>query len=243
MTTLSPLPERDALIPTRLSLHAVAEHVLAAARYEAEGRIGLRATPGGFATPIYERASAQEELRVVGCDLRVRQGAAESGHPITTVNAAAAAVGITPGAPADLYPPATSPDFDAPLPFDERSASALASWFALVWSVLTELATAHPDDAPSTITLWPEHFDTAVELGREDRGARGTFGGSPGDAEHPEPYLYVTHWADVPEDPYWNESTFAGASLGYSELLAADDAERAASEFYARGLAVLNPRG
>src|ERR687898_1263919 len=38
---------------TRGALHAVAEHVLAAALHRSTGRIGLRATPDGFGTPRF----------------------------------------------------------------------------------------------------------------------------------------------------------------------------------------------
>ena len=38
---------------------------------------------------------------------------------------------------------------------------------------------------PSEIHLWPEHFDIAFE----DQEV--TYGGSPGDENHDEPYLYV----------------------------------------------------
>ena len=41
------------LVPTRLGLHALAEHVLSAARHATTGRIGLVPSPGGFATPPF----------------------------------------------------------------------------------------------------------------------------------------------------------------------------------------------
>ena len=55
---------------------------------------------------------------------------------------------------------------------------------------------------------------------RERRCGAGTFGASPGDDAHDEPYLYVTHWADVPPDPFWDDDAFAGASLPLSVLVA-----------------------
>ena len=45
---------------------------------------------------------------------------------------------------------------------------------------------------PSEIHLWPEHFDVAFE----DRAV--TYGGSPGDENHDEPYLYVAPWTAPP---------------------------------------------
>jgi hypothetical protein len=41
----------DRLATTRTGLHRVAEHILAAARYAANGKIGLIPSPGGFRTP------------------------------------------------------------------------------------------------------------------------------------------------------------------------------------------------
>ena len=87
--------------------------------------------------------------------------------------------------------------------------------------------------------LWPEHFDLAADLGVDDHGTRGTFGASPGDAAHAEPYLYVTHWADVPDDPYWSDRVFAGASLTYSGLVGAANPVAHALDFFRRGREVL----
>ena len=86
--------------------------------------------------------------------------------------------------------------------------------------------------APTPPQLWPEHFDVAIELGDEAAGKRATYGASPGDQEHPEPYLYVATWAAPPEGPLWNATAFGGAELSYGELLAAEDRRAAAHEFY-----------
>lgn len=128
---LPSLPEHADLVATRTSLHAVAEHVLAAARFEGERRIGLEATAGGFGTPSYERAGARESLAVIGCQLVVRHGDHESTTPITSINEAARMARVAPGAPTDVYQPSTAPDFDALLPLDDHAASLLAAWFEL----------------------------------------------------------------------------------------------------------------
>ena len=127
--------------------------------------------------------------------------AVEHAETLTTLAAAAGALGVEPGAP-PVYPPATPLEPDAPLVVDDDAAHVLAAWFDLGWSVVGAL------DAP--VTLWPEHFDVACSQGDEAAGQGGTFGASPGDAEHPEPYLYVTHWADVADDPYWNDDRVRG---------------------------------
>jgi hypothetical protein len=224
---LPPIGDPAALHRTRESWHAVAEHVLAAARYAAEGRIGLVATPGGFGMPP---GTAPRTARVAGRELVVHAGATEHAETLTTLGAAAGALGVEPGAP-PVYTPSTALEPEAPLVVDGEAAHVLAAWFDLGWSVVGELG------AP--VTLWPEHFDVACEQGDETAGRGGTFGASPGDAEHPEPYLYVTHWTDVPDDPYWNDDAFAGASLGYREVAAAPDPFAVATAFFEAGRRLL----
>jgi hypothetical protein len=217
------IADPDVFVRTRDALHAVAEHVLAAYRYGVERRIGLAATSGGFGTPELPDGSS---ARVAGTDLVVARGTREDTSPLTTLAAAAAACGIDPGAP-DVYTPMTPLAPDAPLTVDPRAARELAEWLAFGWARLTELGTP--------VTLWPEHFDAAVDLGDEADESKGTFGASPGDEAHAEPYLYVTHWSPKPDDPYWNDSSFGGASMPLSALDAAGDPEEAARAFFARG--------
>ena len=213
----------DAFVGTRDALHAVAEHVLAAYRYHAERRIGPAATSDGFGTPELPDGSS---ARIAGTDLVVTRGGRDDTSPLTTLTAAAAACGIEPGAP-DVYAPVTPLVPDAPILVEAGPARELAAWIAFAWARLSELG--------ATPTIWPEHFDAAVDLGDEADDSRGTFGASPGDAEHPEPYLYVTHWSPKPDDPYWNDDAFAGASVQLSELTASGDAEAAARAFFDRG--------
>jgi hypothetical protein len=125
---------------------------------------------------------------------------------------------------------------------DGDAAARLADWFGLGASVLEELRCGAPDAGATRLQLWPEHFDLSVDLGDEAAGRRGTFGASPGDAAHPLPYLYVTHWADVPDDPYWNDAAFAGASLGYEQLLSSAEPRRDALAWLATGRARLAGR-
>ncbi|MCJ7438413.1 MAG: hypothetical protein MUP97_11725 [Acidimicrobiia bacterium] len=245
---LPPIGDLDTLERTRLSWHSVAEHVLAPARYHAEGRIGLRVTPGGFGTPpLPSGTTARVEGAMLVVDGDEAATAALTTTALTTIAAAATALGIEPGAPADVYTPTTPLAPDVPLVIDADAAAALAAWFALGWTALEALRVdASSTDGASDPTLWPEHFDAAIDLGDEDLGARGGFGASPGDAAHREPYLYVTHWADVADDPYWNDAAFPGASLSYTAVAAAPDATAAARDFFTRGRAALsagaNPR-
>jgi hypothetical protein len=240
--SLAPIADLDRFHATRDSWHRLAEHVLAPARYRATGHIGLRAAPGGFGTPPYTNSGGEEEqVRVEGVALLVVRNEEPWSVPISTLAEAARTLGIEPGAPAEVYTPNTPLEPDAPLVVDEAAAEQLGAWYELTGAVLERLrADAPQPDAPSLVQLWPEHFDLATEVGSEERGARGTFGASPGDAEHAEPYLYVTHWADVATDPYWNETAFAGATLAYRDLLGAADPFTHALEFFARGRAVLD---
>jgi hypothetical protein len=160
--------------------------------------------------------------------------------PITTVAEAARTVGVEPGVPAGLYTPSTPLEPDAPLTVDEAAAGTLGSWYELADAALRQLLAGAPDgDAASDVQLWPEHFDLAADLGAEDRGARGTFGASAGDANHAVPYLYVTRWSDTGGDAYWNDTAFDGASLAYPDLARSADPVGMALDFFERGRAVI----
>jgi hypothetical protein len=224
---LPAIDDTAALSRTCAAWHAVAEHVLAAARYAADRRIGLVPTPGGFGTPPYGDGRS---ARVAARELVVSDRHEDRALPLTTLGAAAAALGIEPGCP-PVYTPVTPLVPDAPLDIDLGAAALLAAWFALAAGVLADMG--------DTVTLWPEHFDVATEAGDEARGQRGTFGASPGDVGHSEPYLYVTPWAELPRDDYWNDAAFGGASLGYGELARVRDPAARATEFYERGRGLL----
>lgn len=239
---LPPLPARDPLRSTRASLHTLGEHVLARARYDANGKIGLRYTRHGFGTPWFRREGRDAQVRVDGMDVVVHEGGATHTAPITTVAAAAALAGIEPGAPADVYTPATPLTPDAPLVLDGVAVEYLGAWYGFAASALEQLRAESDADEPSRVQLWPEHFDLSVDLGDEQADARGTFGASPGDDDHPDPYLYVTHWADVAPDPYWNEEHFPGARLSATALADAPDQRQVALTFLRRGRDLLRAR-
>ena len=211
---LAPLPPRFA--ETRAALHALAEHVIAPARFASTGKIGLRFTYRGFGTPFYDRDR----------QVRIEDGILVDGDDradVNTIGGAAKSLGIEPGAPESVYRPSTDVRFDDPLAIDAGAARALGDWFGFCASLLEQLRADAADDdaaAPARVQIWPEHFDIAVDLGDDAAGARANFGGSPGDAEHPEPYLYVGPWSRR-EGAFWNEPF--GASLGYAEILGGAD--------------------
>ena len=247
------------LVATREALHAVAERVVARARERANGKFGLRWVRGGFGTPFF---AADVQVAVHGATLRVVRGDDVASTPLTSLAAAAEALGdlaaepaAAPGAgqaaAADLPAAlgagrAAGADLPAalsgePLAIDEAAARFVGEWFGFAYSVLEELrARATEEHAPSRVQIWPEHFDAALELGDEPAGARAAYGCSPGDATHPEPYIYVAPWTAPPAGELWQAQGFAGAELGYAALLAAADPRALALEFFTARLGALS---
>ena len=225
---------------TRAAANALAEHVLSAARYASTGRIGLRATPGGFGTPLFTGPDGQDRrIRCEGNRLIVDDGFdVLVDEPLTTLGQAAEVVGVALGAPTEVYEPSTEPDADLDLAsaIDPEGASALAAWYELGDDALEALRAENPvADPPSEVQLWPEHFDLAVDLGSEADGTRVTFGASPGDSGHPEPYLYVLPWREVEPGGFWNADQFRGALLSQAEVLAAESPLERALAFFQAG--------
>jgi hypothetical protein len=215
-------PAPATLAQTRENLHRVAERVLSKAREHANGKIALRYTRGGFGTPFF---GDDVQVRVEGTELIVQEGAGERRGPITTLRAAGEFVG------AHRLPDGVEHDA-APLRVDAGAARLLGDWYGFAYSVLEELrAGADAALEPSRVQLWPEHFDASVELGAEADGSRAGYGASPGDGEHPEPYLYVVPWSPPAHGELWNATLFTGAELPLSALLDARDQRTAALDF------------
>ena len=114
------------------------------------------------------------------------------------------------------------------LDVDAGAARWLGEFYGFVLAVLEDLRGLITADEP---VIWPEHFDYAITAGDEQSGSRANYGGSPGDADHPEPYLYVGPW-NPREGELWNATAFNGAELDLSALLAAEDPRALALEFY-----------
>jgi hypothetical protein len=230
---LDPLP--DSFVAARDGLHALAEHVLAPARYRADGHIGLVPAPGGFGTPVFGDG---ERIRVEGVELVHEHPGTSTRVRITTVGAAAQFVGIEPGAVAEVYTPATPCTPDAPVALDPDAARVLAAWIALAESLLEDLRSAYAAHDSTAPTIWPEHFDLACELGDADAGTRGNYGASPGDRAIAEPYLYVG-----PHEASRRTGKLAaypfGAAITYSDLLAGGDPKGLGADFFREGAALL----
>ncbi len=220
--TLAPLPETFA--ETRAALHRLAVYVISPAQRLANGEIVMRATPGGFSTfPFGGRT-----IGVDGAGLVV-DGAR---HPIGSLNAAARLAGIAPDVgQQEQFDVPPHGDLDEPLAVDAAAARALGSWFAFATEILDEVrAEAGPDEDATIVRIWPEHFDAAIDAGAGAAGGRATYGGSPGDGHHAEPYLYASPWAGR-VDPFFDDPGFRGAARAYSGLAGSPDPRAAGLAF------------
>jgi hypothetical protein len=210
---------------TRDALHRVAEELVAAAQ-KPDNEIALTATPGGFGTPEFEFEGKRTRVRVDGTELVLQAGGEERRATLESIAAGGALLGP------ELLPKGVPDDAD-PLAIDPAAAEALAAYYAFAAEVLEGVRERLPGAAtPSPIILWPEHFDLAFEAGDEAAGQRANYGASPGDEEHPGPYLYVGPWTAKPTGDLWNAKGFPGAELGYAELIDANDAARVATAFF-----------
>jgi hypothetical protein len=220
---LEPLP--DSFPDARRALHRIAEQVVAPAR-KPHNEIALIQVPGGFGTPPFEYEDRSLQVRVEGAEIVLEEEGAERRTAIESIAQAAGFVG------ADLFPDGVPGDA-TPLAIDPEAAQRLAHFYAFAAGILEALlANLSPADEPSEVNLWPEHFDIAIEAGPERLGRRATYGASPGDDNHPEPYVYVVPWEAQTMGGIWNATGFTGAELGYADLLVADDAEERALGFF-----------
>lgn len=121
--------------------------------------------------------------------------------------------------------------------FSAQTASvqltALAAWFDLANTVLSDFARNYADlePGPSPVRCWPHHFDIAtyvqLEAGSAE-AARGIgIGMSPGDESYGQPYFYVNPWphldpTDLPDAPHpghWHTDGYVGAVATAEQIL------------------------
>ena len=220
---------------TRAVLHRVAAHVLARARYDATGRFGLRATPGGIGTPMF----GEQVLRIAGTALVREHDGHSSAMPLDGATladlAAFAGVDLTTAFDAGEGMPPLG-HVHGRLSVDAAELARLADWWHFGTRVIDAVAAAGPD--AMAVQLWPEHFDVGTSVAVDD-GERCNLGASPGDAFNDEPYLYVGPWTERrPGDAsYWNAPF--GAALTRSAVDAAPDPFAAGVEFLRHGLDLL----
>lgn len=207
---MSLLPLPPTFTATRQALHRVAQDIVAPAR-KPDNEIALEATPGGFGTPVFEYAGTTQQVRVERAELVHTNNGTEQRAPLTSLETARQLV-------PELVP---DPLGDEPLDIDPEAAARLGDWYAFGDAILRAFA----DATASPIRLWPEHFDIAIDMGEVN------YGFSPGDDDHDEPYAYVGPWSADVSGPLWNATTFRGAELSYSALLAEPDPRAAALAF------------
>lgn len=240
MKSMSDLPA--ALATTRETLHRVAAHILGRRRYEVSGRFGLRASPGGIATPAFGEGA--ETLRVAG-DLLVREVAGKARY-LSIAGSTMRDLALFAGTDisTEFSCGADTPplgDIDRPLHIDNDAAGALAEWYTLGWHVLDQVVAALPAAAePDVIQLWPEHFDVGTNVGLVTR-SRVNLGASPGDRSCSQPYIYVGPWGpERPGDPsFWNAPF--GAIIVWTDLHGKPDAVDRGIQFLRTGLEHLVP--
>ena len=231
-------------VGTRTVLHRVAAHVLARRRFKESGRFGLRASPGGFATPAF--GEEPETVRVAGGFVLRETGGTSACLPIggSTLRELARFAGTDIDAPFSCGE--DTPDIgeaDGRLSLDVDSAAQVADWYALGWMALdTVVSVLAPSAAPAVTQLWPEHLDAATNVGVGVGGEeRVNLGFSPGDAFESQPYAYVGPFGNERRgDPgFWNAPF--GAVLRVADVDASGDRLGACVEFLQTGLNLAAP--
>jgi hypothetical protein len=173
------------LTSTRLSLHALAELVLAGPQFAAHGEIALRVTSEGFST-VKDPVVAVAGTTLVTPDAVVDL----DGERIADV---AAKAGVEPRALNDVYSDGSGLNVDHVLQIDAAAAAEILKAFRRGDDAL---ATFAPEE---TRILWPEHFDVGISRGEVNYGV------SPGDSYLDVPYAYVGPWnREGLAGPFWN---------------------------------------
>ena len=210
------------LVSTRRSLHELARRVIGPVRERANEQCGLRWTRGGFGTPFF---GADAQVRVEHGVLVVQSRFRERRAPVATIAAAADLIGI------DL--PSGATDHAAgPLRIEPDAARFAGDFLGFATCALEQLrADVPPEYEPTLVELWPHSFDLVVEMGLEHAGRRAAFGASLGDADHAEPYLFVTPLDLRPTGELWQARTFRGADLPYRAIRDAPDQLACALDF------------
>ncbi len=217
------LPELpDNYTEARSDFHRLAYAVVASARYQSNAKFGLRYTLNGFGTPFFNNNT---QVRVVGDTLVLQKGNTATTQKITTLNAAAEFLSTKIDTTAAEHDSPELGDPDRALATSPEVGNFLGEWFGLAAAALEEMRYVPIAHDPERPQLWPGHFDYAIAEGNHDDRQRATYGFSPGDHNHLEPYVYVGPWGYVSKrkEPIWNAEAFRGRILPYSELIEAPD--------------------
>jgi hypothetical protein len=214
---------------------------LAHRRFDVTGRFGLRAGPGGIATPSF--GDAPETIRISGVTLVREVGgtSTRASIPGSTLGDLAGFVDV------DLDEPfscgADTPPLgpvDVPFDVDASWAAEIGAWYALAWRVLDDaIASLTGPVEVATTQLWPEHFDAATTVTLPSAEPV-NLGFSPGDAFEDEPYIYVG--PSSPQRPghpsFWNAPF--GAVRRRSEVESSADPAEWCRRFLVEGLRLVS---
>ena len=201
---------RVAYTQTRVSLHGVAELLLAGPQRRANRSIKLVVTDVGFSTGPLPRPPWL--IAVDGTHLVVGENVLTLPLHGTFADLAAHA-GVACAPPADAYPPASGCIPSDRLHIDPAAAAELLNALSIGSRACQAMAAAHAPTKPPTPVLWPEHFDVAITLDEINYGV------SAGDDAIPAAYAYVGPHTER-TGAFWNQPF--GAARAMSELADAD---------------------
>lgn len=234
----------------RETLRRVITHVVAQAQASVTGHFALMPLAGGFGTPQF--GADRQRVRLSGGSMFVetaagqRDGAATASTEVhmlagSTIRSLSTAAGfiLDPDFQVGHDTPAAG-DIDETLILDSDATTLLGDWFQLGQRAIDMALASLPDPQASMVRLWPEHFDTGIDLAVDSEakpGVRTNLGAAAGDEFHQEPYLYVAPWDPGRPGPadFWNAPF--GATLSFGELDVADNPLAAATEFFLHGIA------
>jgi hypothetical protein len=186
------------LAATRISLHALAELVLAGPQHALAGRIVLTVKPDGFGTIL------EPGLTVHGAEL-VTQAGRRIPLDGRTIADVARDAGVVPQSLDDVYSDGSGLDEHHVLTIEPRAAAEI---FAAFHRGDAALAAFAPEESRA---LWPEHFDVGITRNEANYGV------SAGDGFLAVPYAYVGPWSrDGLSGPFWNAPF--GAARPVSEI-------------------------
>lgn len=234
----------------RETLRRILTHVVAQAEASVTGHFALMPLAGGFGTPQF--GPDRQRVRLSGGSMYVETAAGQrDGETVastemhtlagSTIRQLCAAAGFEPDPGFEVGHDTPPPgDIDEVVMLEADATTLVGDWFQLGQRAMDMALASFPDPQASVVRLWPEHFDTGIDLAVDSvnkPGVRSNLGAAAGDDFHQEPYLYVAPWG--PERPgpaeFWNAPF--GATLSFGDLDAAENPLAAAAEFFLHGVA------
>jgi len=202
----------DLMVATRISVHGLAEHVLAATERRATGSIRLSLHEGHLSTADLPGTPARLELQAATI-VRYPDELAVPFHG--RLGDLAERLGVEFGLPDPPYTPASGCGPDHVADPDPQALALLTAAWRIGDGALRRLDHQTP-------VIWPEHLDIGITVDAVNYGV------SPGDAYLPWPYAYVGPH-DLRPGPFWNAPF--GAMRPMSEL----EGEDGVLAFFAEG--------